>query len=73
MNEARAQLPTNQKIWITAAELEEAHGQNEEMVDKIIHMAVSTLTSHHVMEDREQWFKVRGAAFYFLWAFALYV
>ena len=35
LNKAREHIPTDRQIWITAAKLEEANG-NERMVDKII-------------------------------------
>ena len=35
LNKAREHIPTDRKIWITAAKLEEAHG-NTDMVSKII-------------------------------------
>lgn len=35
LNRARENIPTDRQIWITAAKLEEAHG-NIPMVDKII-------------------------------------
>ena len=35
LNKARDHIPTDRQIWITAAKLEEANG-NEKMIDKII-------------------------------------
>ena len=39
LNRARKALPTEQSIWITAAQLEEANG-NHEMVEKIVPRAI---------------------------------
>jgi hypothetical protein len=39
LNRARKALPTEQSIWITAAQLEEANG-NFEMADKIVARAL---------------------------------
>ena len=39
LNKARENIPTDRQIWITAAKLEEAHG-NTHMVDKIIERGI---------------------------------
>lgn len=54
MNKARQNIPTDRLIWITAAKLEEAHG-NSQMVDKIVERAISSLTANGVEITRDQW------------------
>lgn len=54
LNKARQNIPTDRLIWITAAKLEEAHG-NTQMVDKIIERAISSLTANGVEITRDQW------------------
>lgn len=57
LNKARQQIPTDASIWITAAKLEEAHG-NAAMVPKIIDRSIASLTANSVVIDREAWLKV---------------
>jgi pre-mRNA-processing factor 6 len=47
LNAARAAIPTEPAIWITAAKLEEAHG-NAEAVGRIIEKAIGVLTRDQV-------------------------
>lgn len=54
--QAREHIPTDPKIWITAAQLEEAHG-NSHMVERIIQKAVRSLSAAQVVITREQWLK----------------
>lgn len=61
LNKARQQIPTDASIWITAAKLEEAHG-NAAMVHKIIDRSIKSLTANSVVIDREAWLKVRRTA-----------
>ncbi len=42
LNKAREHIPTDRQIWITAAKLEEANG-NEKMIDKIIGKAFTNI------------------------------
>jgi hypothetical protein len=49
-------VPTDPAIWITAAKLEEANG-NEKMVDKIVTRAIKSLRNHGVVIDRDYWLK----------------
>ncbi len=42
LNRARQAIPTEPSIWITAAKLEEAHG-NTEMVEKIAARSIKSL------------------------------
>jgi pre-mRNA-processing factor 6 len=56
MNKAREAIPTDAAIWITAAKLEEANG-NEKMVDKIMARAMKSLPNHGVAIDRDYWLK----------------
>ena len=51
LNAARAALPTEPAIWITAAKLEEAHG-NAEAVGRIIEKAIGVLTRDQVKCER---------------------
>ena len=45
LNKAREHIPTDRQIWITAAKLEEANG-NEKMIDKIIGRYPYILSCH---------------------------
>lgn len=54
LNEARKKLPTEPSIWITAAKLEEANG-NEAGIEMIVKRAVRALAQHNVVMEREQW------------------
>jgi pre-mRNA-processing factor 6 len=56
LNKARATIPTEKAIWVTAAQLEEASNENnEEAVRKVIRNAVKSLTGHGVQIDRDEW------------------
>ncbi len=57
LNKARQQIPTDASIWMTAARLEEAHG-NADMVPKIVDRSIASLTANSVIIDREAWLKV---------------
>jgi len=57
LNRAVAALPTEPLIWITAAKLEETHG-NARMVAKVIERAVKkSLPGAGVIIDRETWLR----------------
>jgi len=56
LNKACSTIPTEKSIWITAARLEEAN-HNIEVVGKVIHKAVRSLSANGVQIDREQWIK----------------
>ena len=59
LNRARQAIPTEPAIWINAAKLEEAQG-NQGMVPKIIDRAITSLTANSVVIDRDAWLKVRA-------------
>lgn len=61
LNEARKQLPTEPSIWITAAKLEEANG-NDAGIEMIVKRAVKALAQHNVVMEREQWLAEAEAA-----------
>lgn len=42
LNKARENIPTDRQIWITAAKLEEANGNNH-MVEKIIDRGINSM------------------------------
>lgn len=54
LNQAREALPTERATWITAAKLEEAHG-NFKLVSKIISKMISSLTQYNVVIKRADW------------------
>ena len=54
LNNARKKLPTELKIWITAAQLEESHG-NSERAEKVMTRAISDLKQHGVVFGRDKW------------------
>merc|ERR1719284_1195444 len=56
LNKAREHIPTDRQIWITAAKLEEANG-NEPMIEKIVARAIQSLTSNGVELNKEHWMK----------------
>eukprot|EP00736_Rhodelphis_marinus_P011035 Rmarinus@m.12531 len=56
LNKAREQNPADVSIWITAAKLEEAQG-NIENVQRIINLAVATLSKSNVIITRDVWIK----------------
>ena len=47
-------MPTELKIWITAAQLEESHG-NSERAEKVMTRAISDLKQHGVVFGRDKW------------------
>lgn len=47
LNEAREAVPTDHTIWVNAAKLEEAQGNNQ-LVDKIINRAIKKLSKNGV-------------------------
>ena len=53
-NNARTKIPNEPKIWITAAQLEEAHG-NVTAVDKIMKKACKVVREGNIKIDREYW------------------
>jgi pre-mRNA-processing factor 6 len=54
LNRAREAIPTERTTWITAAKLEEAHG-NSTLVNKIIEKMVSSLAQYQVVIRRDEW------------------
>ena len=54
LNQARRALPVERSIWIAAAKLEESQN-HDDVVDKIVQKAVSSLTKHGALVTREQW------------------
>lgn len=56
LNQARRALPVERSIWLAAAKLEESQN-HEEMVDKIVQKAVSSLAKHDAIVTRSQWLK----------------
>jgi len=49
-------IPTSHEIWIAGGRLREQDG-SKETVDKLIALAVKSLTKHNVIMTREQWMK----------------
>ncbi|OMO59771.1 RNA-processing protein, HAT helix [Corchorus capsularis] len=56
LNRAREKLPKEPAIWITAAKLEEANG-NDPMVGKIIERCIRALRREGLVIDSEAWMK----------------
>jgi len=56
INRARNNLPTEPKIWIYAAKLEETNG-NIKILDKIIKNCIKKLGKNGVKVTREEWLK----------------
>lgn len=54
LNQARRALPTERSIWLAAAKLEESQN-HDEMVEKIVQKAVSSLAKHDAIVTRSQW------------------
>jgi len=54
LNQARRALPIERSIWIAAAKLEESQN-HDDVVDKIVQKAVSSLAKHDALVTREQW------------------
>ncbi len=57
LNRARQAIPTEPAIWISAAKLEEAQG-NQAMVQKILDRGITSLKANSVVIDRDYWLKV---------------
>ena len=57
LNQAREALPTEPLTWITAAQLEEAHGAPATVVDRIIEKMVASLAQYEVVIGRDQWLR----------------
>lgn len=57
LNRARQAIPTEPAIWISAAKLEEAQG-NQVMVQKILDRGITSLKANSVVIDRDYWLKV---------------
>ncbi len=57
LNRARQAIPTEPAIWISAAKLEEAQG-NQAMVHKILDRGITSLKANSVVIDRDYWLKV---------------
>ena len=56
LNQARRALPAERSIWLAAAKLEESQN-HEDVVDKIVQKAVSSLSKHDSVVTRAQWLK----------------
>jgi len=54
LNKAREHIPTERQIWVTAAKLEEANG-NEKIVTKIIDRAIASLSANGVEINKTFW------------------
>jgi pre-mRNA-processing factor 6 len=54
LNRAHKMIPTSHEIWIAGGRLREQDG-NKETVDKLIALAVKSLTKHNVIMSRERW------------------
>ena len=54
LNNARKRLPTELRIWITAAQLEESHG-NGARAAKVMSRAIGMLTKQGVVFGRDKW------------------
>ena len=54
MNTAISTIPTDQQIWVAAAMLEEAQGNNQKVFD-LIKRAFKKLAKSNVHISREQW------------------
>jgi pre-mRNA-processing factor 6 len=52
LNQAREAIPTERATWITAAKLEEAHG-NGHLVARIVEKMIVSLGQYQVVIDRE--------------------
>jgi pre-mRNA-processing factor 6 len=61
LNQAREAIPTEPSTWITAAKLEEAHG-NAHLVERIIEKMIASLSQYDVVISRDQWIKEAEAA-----------
>ncbi len=57
LNRAHQAIPTEPAIWISAAKLEEAQG-NQVMVHKILDRGITSLKANSVVIDRDYWLKV---------------
>ncbi|KAG2447955.1 hypothetical protein HYH02_006984 [Chlamydomonas schloesseri] len=57
LNNARKAVPTEPAIWVTAAKLEEAHGADQDTVDKIVGKALKSLSANGVVIHRDAWIK----------------
>lgn len=60
LNNARRAIPTEPVIWISAAKLEEAHG-NPGRVPKILDRSIPHLKANGVVIDRDYWLKVQSS------------
>jgi len=56
LNRAHKMIPTSHEIWIAGGRLREQDG-SKETVDKLIALAVKSLTKNNVIMTREQWMK----------------
>lgn len=61
LNQAREAIPTEPSTWITAAKLEEAHG-NGQLVERIIEKMMASLAQYEVIISRAQWLREAEAA-----------
>lgn len=57
LNKAHKTIPTSHEIWIAGGRLREQDGSTKETIDKLIGLAVKSLTKHNVIMSREQWIK----------------
>ena len=56
LNKAAQHLPSEPLIWVTAAQLEEAHGHHH-VAEKVVVRAVKTLAASSAVIDRERWLR----------------
>jgi len=59
--QARETIPTEPAIWLSAAKLEEAHG-NEKFVPTIVKRALKSLLANNVVINRDSWLKEAESA-----------
>eukprot|EP00917_Polyrhabdina_sp_WS-2016_P010210 GHVP01022490.1.p1 GENE.GHVP01022490.1~~GHVP01022490.1.p1 ORF type:complete len:984 (+),score=204.14 GHVP01022490.1:15-2966(+) len=61
LNDARRKIPASPEIWVSAAKLEETHG-NSSKAESIINRAVSNLSANGFSHDRDIWLKLAEEA-----------
>ncbi|KAL7565035.1 hypothetical protein ACA910_020746 [Epithemia clementina (nom. ined.)] len=55
LNKARKVLKADRSVWIAAAKLEEGQNKPAELIDKIMHRAVTSLSKNEAAITRAQW------------------
>ena len=55
LNKARKVLKADRSIWVAAAKLEEGQNKPAELIDKIMHRAVVSLSKNEAVITRAQW------------------